>query len=124
MVQKRERRRRDGSTYAVWRVRWYDETSTERSKTFDRAADARAFEAKIRALKRSGYRRTKEAIVVEHGKLQVRPVRRGGLIRDSKDVLVGSRWPGIVGAATGLEPLAPFIIAAAIAQVEKRSLVA
>ena len=29
MVEKRERRRRDGSTYAVWRVRWYDETSAE-----------------------------------------------------------------------------------------------
>ena len=40
MVEKRERRRRDGTTYAVWRVRWYDETSAERSKTFDRAADA------------------------------------------------------------------------------------
>src|SRR3954454_18825622 len=54
MVEKRERRRRDGSTYAVWRVRWYDETSAERSKTFDRAADAKAFEAKIRTLKRTG----------------------------------------------------------------------
>src|SRR3954454_16168390 len=54
MVEKRERRRRDGSTYAVWRVRWYDETSAERSKTFDRAAAARAFEAKIRMLKRTG----------------------------------------------------------------------
>src|SRR3954464_10366602 len=54
MVEKRERRRRDGSTYAVWRVRWYDETSAERSKTFDRASDAKAFEAKIRTLKRTG----------------------------------------------------------------------
>src|SRR3954471_10395034 len=54
MVEKRERRRRDGSTYAVWRVRWYDETSAERSKTFDRATDAKAFEAKIRTLKRAG----------------------------------------------------------------------
>src|SRR5215217_2864641 len=54
MVEKRERRRRDGGTYAVWRVRWYDETSAERSKTFDRAADAKAFEAKIRTLKRTG----------------------------------------------------------------------
>src|SRR3954470_12670444 len=53
MVEKRERRRRDGSTYAVWRVRWYDETSAERSKTFDRATDAKAFEAKIRTLKRT-----------------------------------------------------------------------
>jgi integrase len=54
MVEKRERRRRDGSSYSVWRVRWYDETSAERSKTFDRAADAKAFEAKIRTLKRTG----------------------------------------------------------------------
>src|SRR3954464_8564532 len=54
MVEKGERRRRDGSTYAVWRVRWYDDTRAERSKTFDRAADARAFEAKIRTLKRTG----------------------------------------------------------------------
>jgi integrase len=54
MVEKRERRRRDGSTYTVWRVRWYDETGAERSKTFDRATDAKAFEAKIRTLKRTG----------------------------------------------------------------------
>ena len=54
MIEKRERRRRDGSTYAVWRVRWYDETGAERSKTFDRAADAQAFEAKVRTLKRTG----------------------------------------------------------------------
>jgi len=54
MVEKRERRRRDGSTYTVWRVRWYDETGAERSKTFDRATDAKAFEAKIRTLKRAG----------------------------------------------------------------------
>src|SRR3954454_13546311 len=54
MVEKRERRRRDGSTYAVWRVGWYDETSAERSKTFDRATDAKAFEAKIQTLKRTG----------------------------------------------------------------------
>ena len=54
MVEKRERRRRDGSTYTVWRVRWYDEAGAERSKTFDRATDAKAFEAKIRTLKRTG----------------------------------------------------------------------
>src|SRR5215212_8469378 len=54
MVEKRVRRRRDGSTYAVWRVRWYDDTGAERSKTFDRASDAKAFEAKIRTLKRTG----------------------------------------------------------------------
>ena len=54
MIQKRERKRRDGTTYAVWRVRWRDETGRERSKTFDRAADARAFEGKVRTMKRSG----------------------------------------------------------------------
>jgi hypothetical protein len=54
MIEKRERRRRDGSTYFVWRTRWYDEAGTERSKTFDRVGDARAFEAKLRLLKRSG----------------------------------------------------------------------
>ena len=53
MIEKRQRRRRDGQTYTVWRVRYYDGVS-ERSKTFDRAGDARAFEAKIRTLKRSG----------------------------------------------------------------------
>jgi integrase len=54
MIERRERRRRDGTVYAVWRARWRDETGTERSKTFDRAADARAWEAKIRMMKRGG----------------------------------------------------------------------
>jgi integrase len=54
MIQKRQRRRRDGTTYAVWRVRWRDETGSERSKTFDRVTDARAFEGKVRTMKRSG----------------------------------------------------------------------
>jgi integrase len=53
MIEKRQRQRRDGSTYAVWRVRWYDTTGAERSRTFDRAGDARAFEAKVRTLKRT-----------------------------------------------------------------------
>src|SRR3954470_10492065 len=54
MVEKRERGRRDGTTYFVWRTRWRDERGVERSKTFDRATDARAFEAKVRTLRRSG----------------------------------------------------------------------
>ena len=54
MIQKRERQRRDGTTYAVWRARWRDETGVERSKTLDRVADARDFEGKIRTMKRSG----------------------------------------------------------------------
>jgi integrase len=52
MIERRQRKRRDGSAYTVWRVRWYDTTGAERSRTFDRAADARAFEAKVRTLKR------------------------------------------------------------------------
>lgn len=54
MIERRERRRRDGTAYAVWRARWRDETGAERSKTFDRAADARAWEAKVRMMKRGG----------------------------------------------------------------------
>jgi integrase len=54
MIQKRERQRRDGTTYAVWRARWRDDTGVERSKTFDRVVDARDFEGKIRTMKRSG----------------------------------------------------------------------
>jgi hypothetical protein len=53
MIERRQRKRRDGGTYAVWRVRWYDTTGPERSRTFDRAADAGAFEAKVRMLKRN-----------------------------------------------------------------------
>jgi integrase len=49
-----ERRRRDGTVYAVWRARWRDDTKAEPSKTFDRAADARAWEAKVRMMKRGG----------------------------------------------------------------------
>src|SRR4051794_11277665 len=54
MIERRERRRRDGTVYAVWRARWRDETGAERSKTFDRAADARAWEGKVRMMKRGG----------------------------------------------------------------------
>ena len=42
---------RTASAYHVWRVRWYA-GGQERSRTFDRAADAQAFEAKVKALKR------------------------------------------------------------------------
>ncbi len=54
MIERRERRRRDGTVYTVWRARWRDETGAERSKTFDRAADARVWEAKVRTMKRAG----------------------------------------------------------------------
>jgi integrase len=49
---KRERRRTDGSRHSAWCVRWY-EGARERSRSFDRLKDARAFEAKVRTLKRS-----------------------------------------------------------------------
>ena len=53
MIEKRERKRRDGRAYTVWRVRWYDPIGRERSRTFDRSTDAHAFEAKVRTLKRA-----------------------------------------------------------------------
>jgi integrase len=53
MIQKRQRRRRDGSTYSVFRVRWYERDGRERSRTFDTMGDARAFEGRVRALKRA-----------------------------------------------------------------------
>src|SRR5689334_20763605 len=54
MIERRDRRRRDGTKYAVYRVRYRDERGLERSCTFDRVADARAYEAKIRVAKRAG----------------------------------------------------------------------
>ena len=52
MIDRRQRRRRDGRTYTVYRVRWWD-GDRQRSKTFDRAADAQDFEARVRVLKRT-----------------------------------------------------------------------
>jgi len=54
MIQKRERTRHDGTRYSVWRVRWRDERGVERSKTFDKLGDARAYEGMLRTLKRTG----------------------------------------------------------------------
>src|SRR5947199_13421 len=54
VIQRRERRRRDGTTYAVWRVRWHEADGAERNRTFDRRADAVTFEAKVRLAKRAG----------------------------------------------------------------------
>jgi hypothetical protein len=54
VIERRRRRRANGSTSTTWRVRWHDESGAERNKTFDRVADARVFEAKIRTLKRMG----------------------------------------------------------------------
>ena len=50
-VERRQRQRKDGTRYMVWRIRWYVD-GREQSRTFDRAADAKLFEAKVRALKR------------------------------------------------------------------------
>lgn len=54
MIEPRKRRRRDGREYTVYRVRFYGTDGRERSRTFDSRADARAFEAKVRLLKRGG----------------------------------------------------------------------
>jgi integrase len=53
-IERRSRRRRDGSRYDVWRVRWVDDAGRKRSATFDRERDARDFKAKLRVLRRSG----------------------------------------------------------------------
>src|SRR3712207_6908880 len=39
---------------SVWRVRWHDAGGAERNRTFDRHADAIAFEAKVRLAKGAG----------------------------------------------------------------------
>lgn len=54
MIQRRQRSKRDGTAYAVWRVRWHDATGAERSRTFDTRADAEAYEATVRLAKRGG----------------------------------------------------------------------
>jgi integrase len=54
VIERRRRRRANGSTSTTWRVRWHDESGAERNKTFDRVADARVFEAKIPTPKRTG----------------------------------------------------------------------
>jgi len=46
VIQRRERRRRDGTAYVVWRVRWHEADGSEPNRTFDSQADAVAFEAK------------------------------------------------------------------------------
>ena len=92
MIERRERRRRDGTVYAVWRARWRDETGAERSKTFDRAADARAWEAKVRMMKRGGAARAARSstgviLLAEHARIhrsvgeKFAPTVRGGPCR-------------------------------------------
>jgi excisionase family DNA binding protein len=48
VIEKRDRKRRDGKAYSVYRVRWYEADGRERSRTFDSRADAKAFEGKVR----------------------------------------------------------------------------
>ena len=46
VIEKRDRKRRDGKAYSVYRVRWYEADGRERSRTFDSRADAKAFEGR------------------------------------------------------------------------------
>jgi hypothetical protein len=52
-IERRTRRRKNGETYVVWRVRWTNEASVKRCSTFDTERDARDFEARLRLLRRS-----------------------------------------------------------------------
>ncbi len=48
------RRRRDGSEYTVYRVRFYDTSGAYRCRTFDTEDDALDFQAKVRLARRGG----------------------------------------------------------------------
>jgi hypothetical protein len=52
-IERRQRRRRNGETYFVWRVRWTNEAGVKRASTFDTERDALDFEARLRLLRRS-----------------------------------------------------------------------
>ena len=57
MIEKRQRRGRDGRRYTVYRVRWHDAHGAERNKTLPRGStrrDAEAFERRVYMLKRIG----------------------------------------------------------------------
>ena len=57
VIEKRQRRGRDGRTYTVYRVRWHDAGGGERNKTLPRGStlrDAEAFERRVFTLKRIG----------------------------------------------------------------------
>ena len=57
MIEKRQRRARDGRVYSVYRVRWHDADGAERNKTLPRGStrrDAETFERRVYTLKRTG----------------------------------------------------------------------
>ena len=57
MIEKRQRRSRDGRVYSVYRVRWHEADGAERNKTLPRGSsrrDAEAFERRVYTLKRTG----------------------------------------------------------------------
>jgi integrase len=57
MIEKRERRGRDGKTYTVYRVRWRDDRGRGRSRTLPRGTkrkQAEDFERRVITLKRGG----------------------------------------------------------------------
>ena len=57
MIERRQRRGRDGRPYSVYRVRWHDAGGAERNKTLPRGStlrDAEAFERRVYMLKRTG----------------------------------------------------------------------
>ena len=53
-IERRQRRRHDGTVYDVWRVRFTDAAGLRCSRTFDSREDAADFEAHLRLLKRRG----------------------------------------------------------------------
>ena len=52
-IERRQRRRRNGEEYVVWRVRWTNEAGVKRATTFQTERDALDFEARLRLLRRS-----------------------------------------------------------------------
>jgi integrase len=52
-IERRTRRRKNGESYLVWRVRWTNEAGVKRCSTFDTERDAKDFEARLRLLRRS-----------------------------------------------------------------------
>ena len=53
MIERRQRRRQDGTTYTVYRVRWKDEHGAKRCETLYTERDARDFDAKVRLARRA-----------------------------------------------------------------------